>query len=323
MRNKGLIIGFAIILGILSVYNLSYTWYANKIESKAKSIGGSDERLKKRALDSLAKDTTNLIIAQYNYVDAKKKEVNLGLDLKGGINVILQVSVKELLADMADKSQNPFFVDLLKKTDEVQKSSSASYIDDFFSQFNDSEKTVKLASPAIFGNKNNSESIKYNSTDEEVEQFVRTSIEAKVATAYKVIRQRIDRFGVSQPNVQRIKGSSRILVELPGVKDTERVKKLLQSTAKLEFWEVVRLNDDVDRYIGSLPLTYDASDSIASKKKLSNLLNPFYAGYTVKLSDTAQVNSILNNKISKKRLPSHMKYYKFLSIVGHFCCFAV
>lgn len=344
MQGKGLVIWFAIALGLLSVYNLSFSWYSRNVEEKANrevvykmdSLDAKYPKLSvsereayrntfnRDALDELSQDTLDLGIVKYTYQEAKDREIALGLDLKGGMNVVLQVSVRDLLEDFSGHSVNPDFVAVLDKTDETQKSSDNDYINDFFKEFNDynAEKGggLKLAASDWFGTRQNSELVGVNSTNQDVEAVVKKYVEDKVNTAFQVIRARIDQFGVTQPVVQRIgeSGSGRILVELPGVKDTDRVKKLLQSTAKLEFWEAVRLDNSISGYISGLSAKLAAaaqeSDSTAIVPTLASKLTPASsnAAFLVQLTDTAFVNRALNSGLAKNSLPANMRYFKFL-----------
>lgn len=341
MKGKGLILTFAIALGILCIYYLSFTWYTNTIESKAeKEVTYKMDSIDKQrpnltvseresfqnsfrvsALNELSKDTLKLGIVNYDYNSAKEKEMALGLDLKGGMNVILQISVRDLIEDYADHSASPDLKNILDRTDEVQKNSDAEYIADFFEQYDKYNKEngnkLHLASPEIFGNRKNSEKISINSTEEETKQIVLKHITDKIHTAFTVIRARIDQFGVTQPNVQQVgeKSSGRILVELPGIKDTDRVKNLLQSTAKLEFWEAVRLDEQINNYMITLSDRVSASaDSTSIEGKLISKLIPSQtnATYFVSLKDTVSVNKALNSEIAKELLPATMRNFKFL-----------
>ncbi len=323
MQGKGFVIAFAILLGILSVNQLSYTWYANKVRKEASEIAKNNPQREKEVLDSLAKaDTLNLGITSYNYQEAVNKEMNLGLDLKGGMNVLLQINEKDLLLNYADYSTNQFFQDVLKSADLKQKNGNSDYIDDFFKAYYEKEEElgtkIPLSSSDIFGNKNLSNEINFNTPNEEVEKLIRTKIEASVATAYEVIRARIDQFGVTQPNVQRVENSGRILVELPGIKDTERVKKLLQSSAKLEFWEVATAQE-TQRYFSLL----DAKAAVILKQNTTQIMPNEFASKlyakqpngaqvgVVKVSDTAYVNKIINSNEALALKQSNLKYIEF------------
>ncbi len=316
MRGKWLIAGIAIILGFLCIRQLSYTWYSNKIESDAKKLSKNavDEQT---VLDSLANDTLNLGIIQYNYRNAKEKELKLGLDLKGGINVILQVQVRDLLQNLANNSQNPVFTEALDAADITQRSQGGrAYVDIFYEEFEKIRQqknlTLPYASPEIFGTRQNAEKIKFNDTDEAVKETVKADIDAKIGTAYQVISSRIDQFGVVQPVVQRLgsRGDGRILVELPGVKDTERVKRLLQSTAKLEFWKVEAGRQDVVSFFHTLtPSKFGIADvqSLQPIMQISGSNSTF----VVQTKDTAVVNKVLKSSLLKAEMPASIRNFKY------------
>ncbi|HSP83261.1 MAG TPA: protein translocase subunit SecD, partial [Gillisia sp.] len=176
------------------------------------------------------------------YNEAKDKELNKGLDLKGGINVILQISVKDILRGLANNSQDPAFNQALAQADVEQRSSQDDYIDLFFKAYNDIPN-ARLATPDLFANKSLSEEVNFEMTNSEVEPIIRNKVNESITSAFEVLRKRIDKFGVTQPNIQRLGNSGRILVELPGAKDINRVQGLLQSTAQLEFWFVHKNNE--------------------------------------------------------------------------------
>ncbi len=243
MQNKGLITVFAILFGIVSLYQLSYTYIANKVETDAKEYAKSNfpetepaERQKAEA-QYLLDATNEPQMLGIDYKTAKEKELNKGLDLKGGINVILQVSVKDILSGLANNTKDPAFNQALANADELQKDSQDTYAESFFKAFEELPGDNKLASPNIFFNKNLEDAIEStNVSNDEVKAVILRKIDESIASAFEVLRKRIDKFGVTQPNLQRLGNSGRILVELPGAKDIERTKDLLQSTAQLEFW---------------------------------------------------------------------------------------
>ncbi|GAA0731869.1 protein translocase subunit SecDF [Aquimarina litoralis] len=246
MQNKGLVRVFAIIFGLVCLYQLSFTYLTytkekeaevfaiNKYPETVENYSKLRETAQKDYLDSIGKDP---IFANFSYNEAKAKELNKGLDLKGGINVILQISVRDILEGLANNSKNPAFIQALDATDETQKDSQNTYVDDFFTEF-ENIPDAQLASPDIFANKNLSDDITFDMSNDVVKPVLRRKIDESVTSAFEVLRKRIDKFGVTQPNIQRLGESGRILVELPGAKDVDRVKKLLQSTAQLEFWDV-------------------------------------------------------------------------------------
>ncbi|MEZ4875459.1 MAG: protein translocase subunit SecDF [Flavobacteriaceae bacterium] len=270
MQNKGLITLFAVLFGLVSLYQLSFTFIGNKVESEAKAFATSKfdatqpaERAaaENQYLDSIATVPQFLGI---DYKTAKEKELNKGLDLKGGINVILQVSVKDILKGLANNTKDPAFNQALANADELQKDSQKTYLQEFFDAFEALPGDNKLASADIFFNKSLEGQIESNMTNDQVKPVISRKIDESIASAFEVLRKRIDKFGVTQPNLQRLGNSGRILVELPGAKDVERVKKLLQSTAQLEFWEVVK-EDAIASYI--VEADAKVKELLSAKKK--------------------------------------------------------
>ena len=253
MQNKGLITSFAIVLALICLYQLSFTWIGKSVEKDAREYAKGNEAKERYYLDSISDQPVfDLGFYEVRYKRAKNEELNLGLDLKGGINVTLQVSVKDILKSLTNYSDNPVFKEALSEASRLQKSSSEDYLKLFFQEFKriNQEKgsLYFLSSPDIFGTKDFSESIGANTEDKVVQAAIEKKVHDAVSNAFTVLRARIDKFGVTQPNIQRIGSSGRILVELPGVKDVDRVKRLLVSTAQLEFWEVYNLQD-IDSYI--------------------------------------------------------------------------
>ena len=176
-------------------------------------------------------------IADYTFKEVKEKSMNLGLDLKGGISVVLQISVQDILKGLANGSSDPVFNKALVDAQELQKDSQNTFLEDFFIAFDAIKGDTKLASPDIFANRDLSEEITFNMTDNEVKPILRTKVDESIVSAFEVLRKRIDQFGVTQPNIQRLGNSGRILVELPGVKDKQRATELITTTAQLEFWD--------------------------------------------------------------------------------------
>ncbi len=360
MQNKGLIKLFAVLFGLVSLYQLSFTFFANKVEDSAKEYskenvkdnnGRELARYERKYLDSVAnKEVLNLGVAKYTYNDIREKEMNLGLDLKGGINAILQVSVKDILIGLSNNSKNTVFIEALAKADEAQKDSQENYLDLFYNNFVElSANNVKLSDPSIFGTKSLRDKIDFNKTNEQVKSTLQEEINTSINTAFEVLRSRIDKFGVVQPNIQRIGTSGRIQVELPGAKDIDRVRKLLQSTAELQFWEVFTnadvqnfffaanakvaelLKDDSTTEVAKDSTKADSIDDllgesadstkVATQKNLFTYMYPFVAQSQQQVSplvaqarvqDTAKVNSFLANKEVRALLPANLKYVKFL-----------
>ena len=357
MQNKGLIKVFAILFGLVCLYQLSFTFITNNVEDDAEEFAvqkiGEDvenysslrDQAEARYLDSIGNEE---VIAGITYNDAKDKELNKGLDLKGGINVILQISVKDILSGLANDSNDPAFRKALAEADAAQTDSQENYIDLFFESFNNIPG-AKLASPDIFANKTLSDEINFNMSNEEVEPIIRRKIDESITSAFEVLRKRIDKFGVTQPNIQRLGNSGRILVELPGAKDITRVKNLLQSTAQLEFWHVyksselgnflVQANNRLAEMQRSEEATEEETDTTATSgdSEIDELLadaedttrvetgnNPIFdlivsPGFqggpvlaTFKVQDTAKVMDYLQNPQIRSLLPSDMRYAKFV-----------
>ncbi|MDW5287685.1 protein translocase subunit SecDF [Formosa sp. PL04] len=241
MQNKGLVKLFAVLFGLVSIYQLSFTFKANSIDDDAKAYSKGNPVIEAQYLDSLSTQKVfNIGVADYTYNEVKDKAMNLGLDLKGGINVILQVSVKDILKGLANHTSEPAFNKALDDASELQKNSQNTYLEDFYVAFDNVKGESKLASPDIFANRSLSDEITFDMTDDEVKPIINRKIDESITSAFEVLRKRIDEFGVTSPNIQRLGESGRILVELPGVKDVERAKKLLQSTAQLEFWDAYK-----------------------------------------------------------------------------------
>ena len=248
MQNKGLIKVFAILFGLVCIYQLSFTYITNNVESEAEEFAAqkidasvenySDlrDQAEQKYLDSIGNKD---IIAGITYNTAKDKELNKGLDLKGGINVILQISVEDIIRGLANDSKDPAFNKALTEAREESVTSQDDYIDIFFEKF-DAIPDAKLASPDIFANKTLSDDITYDMSNDQVKPIIRRKVDESITSAFEVLRKRIDKFGVTQPNIQRLGNSGRILVELPGAKDVNRIQNLLQSTAQLEFWHVFK-----------------------------------------------------------------------------------
>ena len=257
MQSKGAIRLVAILLGLACLWQLSFTLVTNLQEKKAakyadaavaafrQSAAFSNVSAEDQAyvLDSIAKSrntryldsiATEKVYFGYTYKDVKAKEINLGLDLKGGMNVMLQVQLEDLVKALAGNNQTPEFT----KAIELARERSVNSRQDFISLFADAWKEVaggqRLA--AIFGTYEMRDRIDATSTDDQVISVIRADAESAIANSFNVLRNRIDRFGVTQPSIQKLGNSGRILVELPGVKEPERVRKLLQGTASLEFW---------------------------------------------------------------------------------------
>lgn len=279
MQNKGLIRVFAILFGLVSIYQLSFTFISSKVEEDAhhfavnKISSDTDDYLAKRDLvqqEYIDSTAHNPVFLGINYASAKDKELNRGLDLKGGINVILQISAKDILINLSNNSKDPAFNQALDEAFEIQKRSATTYLDAFVQAFEAIPGDNKLASPNIFFNKNLEGEINQNMTNAQVKSIIAQKLDGSVDAALEVIRKRIDKFGVTQPSIQRLGSSARILVELPGAKDIDRVKGLLQSTAQLEFWHVYKFEemagflDNMNTYLKNTQKAKTTTEEITS-----------------------------------------------------------
>ena len=243
MQNKGLVKFFAILFALVSIYQLSFTFVANKVKNDAKSFAGGNPEKELRYLDSIGReDIYNLGFTKFTYNEVKDKQINKGLDLEGGINVILQISVKDVLIGLSNNSKNPAFNKSLEEATKNQRGNQ-SYLDAFFDAFAVNKGDGKLASPDIFANRNLQGEINFNMSDAEVQKVLARKVDESVESAFGVLRSRIDKFGVTQPNIAKLGQTGRILIELPGAKDVDRIKKLVSSKAELEFWETYKAED--------------------------------------------------------------------------------
>ena len=269
MQSKGAIKFVAILLAIACIWQLSFSLVTSIQEKKAESYAQNAVEAFKQSseyanvpdvdkafyLDSLAKNENRRYIDSissekvyfgYTYKDVKAKEINLGLDLKGGMNVMLQVQLEDLVSALAGENKTPEFT----KAISLAKERSVNSPDDFITLFAQAWKEVsngqRLAQ--VFGTYDLASRIGPQSSDEDVLKVIRENAESAVANSYNVLRNRIDRFGVTQPSIQQLGNTGRILVELPGVKEPERVRKLLQGTASLEFWPTFD-NADIAPYL--------------------------------------------------------------------------
>ena len=235
MQNKGALKFLAIALAVACAYQLSFTFVTRHVENKAVQYAAGDAVKEQNYLDSIKSQTVyNLGFIKFNYKQCKEKEINLGLDLRGGMNVMLEISIEDVIRALSNDSKDPGFNQALVQAREEQKNSTKDYITLFAEAYEKISNGGRLS--YIFNTPELREQITPNSTNAEVIKVLRSSAEGAIENSFNVLRNRIDKFGVTQPNIQRLENSGRILVELPGVKEPERVRKLLQGTASLEFW---------------------------------------------------------------------------------------
>ena len=237
MQNKGVIRLFAVIFALASLFELSFSYIASQVESDIQSKYGQDAAKVQYALDSMSNEIVyDLGITTYTFKEVKSKEMNLGLDLRGGMNVILEVSVRDVLKGLVGNAEDEQFKAAIVNADAAQRNSQEGYLTLFMDAMDSERGSRPLSDPGLYGTKDMTDRLGFNATDEAIKQAITEDVEAAIQNVYTVLKARIDQFGVVQPNIQRLDGTGRILVELPGVKDPVRVQRLLQSTARLEFW---------------------------------------------------------------------------------------
>jgi SecD/SecF fusion protein len=323
MRNKGVIRLFAVLLSLACAYYLMFTWVAAGIENDAKLfsenyVGQADVKESAKAsgsentyldsvknhkynayLDSLKrKNVIDLGIAQYTYDDVKKRQLNLGLDLKGGMNVTLEVSIAEIIRGLSNNSNDPAFLGALAKAQEIQKTSTKDFVTIFGEEYNKLNPNGKLA--INFQTIELKGKVDFNTSNEDMLKYLRERIEEAIATSENTLRARIDKFGVTQPNIQRLASSGRILIELPGVTDKARVRKLLQGTANLEFWEtydneeIYPLLDKANTRLKEILTPVDSSELAKDTSKTT----PIIADGKTNVPDTLKSAASDSNKLN-------------------------
>ena len=298
MQNKGAIVFLTVIITALCLYYLSFTFISNGIQEKATAYAtdatGNIDFAKKRAyLDSVWRQPVyNFLGASYTYQEVKETELGLGLDLQGGMHVTLEVSPVEIVKGIAGNPKNELFNASVAEAKEASKTSDAKFADLFYTAWQKNNPGKTLGS--VFATAANRGKISLESTDSEILEIINTEVENAIDRSFNILRTRIDRFGTSQPNIQRIAGSGRIQIELPGADNQERVRNLLQGVAKLQFWEVLELNEyggsieevnqawvaDQKNKVGDLAIsdstatdsTATATDSLSVEDSLRNVL---------------------------------------------------
>ena len=264
MQNKGVIKLLAVILAVFSLYQLSFSFVTRQVEKKAaeyatsaesvklaETLANGDQNAYDYLLDSIqgaretyyldSMSTVKVYPLGQTYRQAKEMEINLGLDLKGGMNVMMEVSVPDIIEVLSGHCTDPVFVQAIQMANEEHLNSQRDYVDLFGDAFQQLDPNAKLAPIFLFEFKD--KGITVNSTNDEVLSVIKEETSSAIDRSYQILRTRIDRFGVAQPNIQKLENSGRILVELPGIKDPKRVRKLLQGTAQLEFWETYNFTE--------------------------------------------------------------------------------
>lgn len=329
MQNKGFVKVIAVLLSLICLMYLSFSYPTHKYEAKAEQMTaqGKDGAA---YLDSMRNETVWL---GKTLKDCEALQIGLGLDLKGGMNVVLEVSVPDVVKNLAGESANdPKFKEAYSKAVAQAKKGDIDFVDAFVSAYQQLNGTNKLG--GIFASKLGEKNISYNSSDADVKKVLNEEVNAAVENSNKVVRSRIDRFGVAQPNIQILRGKGQIgqiMVEMPGIKEPERVRKLLQGSANLEFWETYTLGETMSsltaldkRLAGADAKDSAAADSTkakAAKAKSAAEQHPLFSklimmqgmqptncvvGYAI-AKDTAAINAMVNSEASKSILPADLK----------------
>ena len=294
MQGKGVIKFFAILLAVVCIYQLSFTWVAHKVKSDAKVYSKGDPEREKAYLDSMSTQPVYPLF-KHNYQYVLQRELALGLDLKGGMNVTMQISLDELVRKIANNNPDVTFNQALANADKLQadaKTTQKDFIALFVSEYEKLNPNGKLA--AIFSTKDNQDHLKYNASNSEVQAYLKDQASTAVKQSYTVLSTRINQFGVTQPNIQLEQGSNRILVELPGVKEPERVRKLLQGSAKLEFYQTFD-NTEAYQYLVNIDNLLAAKHKTAKADSSKTAATATDAAKT----DTAAKTGSLLSKVQK------------------------
>ena len=319
MQNKGFVKVIAVLLTLICLFYFSFSFVTSHYEKKALAMG---EEQGKAYLDSMANER---VYMGKTLKECEALQIGLGLDLKGGMDVILEVSVPDVVKNLAgDNAKDPSFEAASKAAREDYKKGQGDFVERFVARYQEKNGQNKLG--AIFATGLKGSNVTFNSTDAQVQSALEREVEAAVSNAYQVVRNRVDQFGVAQPNIQILQGRGQIgqiMVEMPGIKEPERVRKLLQGSANLEFWETYNMGE-IQNAIASLSTgaaaktDSTAADSTkaqeiksASGKKFNELLivspNPqnCVVGYADG-KDTAAINSIINSEAARTKLPKDL-----------------
>ena len=246
MKNKGFIIFLTLLISFLSIYYLQFTFVSQNIQDEASEFsrdesGNVNFNKKQKYLDSIWNVPVYSFIKDFTFKEIKETELNLGLDLQGGMHVTLEVSPIDIVKGLSGNNQDVNFNQALNNAKENIKGTQLNFVDEFYNEFKKISPQKKLS--LIFSTVSNRGRIDFDSSDDEILDIINFEVENAIDRSFNILRTRIDRFGTSQPNIQRQQGTGRIQIELPGVDNPERVRKLLQGVAKLEFWEVSELNE--------------------------------------------------------------------------------
>ena len=288
MQGKGFIKFIAIVLAIVCAYALSFTLVSSSVEKDAKNYAKGDLAKEKAYLDSMSTEKVYPLLG-FTYQAVKSKEINLGLDLKGGMNVTMEISLAELVKSLADNTTDANFNKALQNAQTQLNAGGKDYIKLFVDDFEKLNPGVKLAD--YFSNQDNASQLKPNASNSEVQSFLSKEAESAIDRSFTILRSRIDGFGVVSPNMQKQPGSNRILIEMPGVQDKERVSKLLQGSAELQFWqvyqvqEVVSLLENINKTLAS---TLKDTTAVAKETTTAPVAGGKLAGLEKTAADTTK-----------------------------------
>ena len=249
MQNRNFIKIVAIVFAIVCLYQLSFTWVANGVEDDAVAYAAdfneNEREIKEKFyLDSISSEEVyDIVLTSYTYAECQQREINLGLDLKGGMNVTLEVMVIDVVKALSNQNKDETFNLAIKNTLKAQENSQDDFVTIFGREYEKIAPAANTGLSALFSTPDLRDKVQFSSTNLEVIEVLKIEVEDAISRSFNILRSRIDRFGVTQPNIQRLETAGRILVELPGIKDPERARKLLQSTALLEFWETYEYSE--------------------------------------------------------------------------------
>ena len=270
MQNRNVIKIFAILFAIVCLYQLSFTWIAGGVEDDAVAYAANYEADEQEAKQKFYLDSINseivfdIGLTEYTFAECQQRELNLGLDLKGGMNVTLEVMVVDVVKALSNNSKDEAFTAAIANTLNAQKDSQDDFVTLFGMEYEKVAPAANTGLSAIFSTPDLRDKIQFASTNQEVIAVLAIEVEDAISRSFNILRSRIDRFGVTQPNIQRLETAGRILVELPGIKDPERARKLLQSTAQLEFWETYEYNELFQGFESANAYLRDVETAIAS-----------------------------------------------------------
>ena len=301
MQNKGVIVFLTVIITALCLYYLSFTLVSNGVQQKANEYAtdatGNVDFAKRRAyLDSVWRQPVyNFLGGDFTYQEIKETELGLGLDLQGGMHVTLEVSPVEIVKGIAGNPKDEAFNKSVDQAREEAKTSNAKFVDLFYAEWQKNNAGKSLSS--IFATAANRGRISLESSDSDILAIIDTEVENAIDRSFNILRTRIDRFGTSQPNIQRIAGSGRIQIELPGADNQERVRNLLQGVAKLQFWEVLELNE----YGGAIETinTTWIADQKASKAATTAAADSTASDSTATLSPEDSLRNALEKQLEQ------------------------